>query len=145
MAAAPRPDVEVDGAFTFRGLASTSQACQVILDYLNNRYNAYEPHICGGAYHITPCPTDADIKAFTPPRFGSDLLRDRAVQAFSSYGNGYCQAEPGPEYWAVWELCPGISVTWAMAHAGAPRADTSQAAHVSIHAHGHSVPKKVHA
>jgi len=42
----------VDGAFTFRGLASTSEACQLILDDLDNRFSATPPHTCGGAFHI---------------------------------------------------------------------------------------------
>jgi len=83
----PDPAVEVDGFVTFRNLGSTSEACQLVLDSLNSRFNgASSPHTCGGAYHVTACPTDADIVANTPPLAGSKTLLDRLAQGF------YCDA-----------------------------------------------------
>jgi len=105
MAQAPRPDVEVDGFVTSRGLASTSQACQLVLDTLNSRGGSLT---CTGAFHITACPSDAEIKATTPtPGFASQTLTDRQARGFANFGSGFCQEDPGPLFWHVWELCPG--------------------------------------
>jgi len=105
MAAAPAPVVHSE-TLKRNDLASPSEACEAMLDYLNNRSNAWSiPHTCLGAYHVTPCPTDADFRATTPPSPTSQTL-NRVAQGFYNYGNEYCQPGPSPMNWSLYAACP---------------------------------------
>src|SRR6266850_2786052 len=113
VAAPPAPVVSLDTIFSVRNLPSISAACQSILDYLNNRNSDSAGHPCTGAFHVTACPTPGDVQPFSPVGGDSRRLQGLQSRGYYNYGNGYCQLDPGPLDWSIWESCSASGFNYA--------------------------------
>ncbi len=113
VAAPPAPVVNLDTIFSLRNLPSIEAACQSILDYLNSRNSDSAGHPCTGAFHVTACPTPGDVQPFSPVTSDSRRLQGLQSIGYYNYGNGYCQLDPAPLDWSIYESCPVSSFKYA--------------------------------